>query len=107
MSGDWTPVEPVPGAITVNIGDMLMRWSDDKLKSTLHRVLYPSATNGVPFEDRYSIAYFTQANKKAIVQGPGGKYPPISGEDYLQMRIRSNYSGTNVSSGQSSVPDSK
>ena len=46
-----------PGA--VNIGDALMRWSDDKLKSNYHRVRMP-----VPGEDqgsRYSIAYFNQA----------------------------------------------
>ena len=91
-SGHWTPVEPLSGTITVNIGDMLMRWSDDRLKSTLHRVQCPSASNNIPFSDRYSIAYFAQANKAAGVQGELGTYPPITAEDYLQMRIRSNYS---------------
>ena len=37
----WTDVEPLPGVVTCNIGDMLMRWSDDKLLSTLHRVRMP------------------------------------------------------------------
>eukprot|EP01041_Mallomonas_annulata_P006724 gene6724-13621_t len=92
LSGEWTPVEPLEGAITVNIGDMLMRWSDDRLKSTLHRVQYPSVHNKVSCSDRYSIAYFMQADKTAVVQGPLGKYPAITAEEYLQMRIRSNYS---------------
>jgi isopenicillin N synthase-like dioxygenase len=39
----WTDVEPLPGVVTCNIGDMLMRWSDDKLQSTLHRVRMPRA----------------------------------------------------------------
>jgi isopenicillin N synthase-like dioxygenase len=32
-SGDeWTPLEPCEGAICINIGDMLMQWSDDKVR---------------------------------------------------------------------------
>ena len=37
----WYPVPPVEDAITVNIGDMLMAWSDGRLKSNLHRVKAP------------------------------------------------------------------
>jgi len=104
-NGEWTAVGPVEGAITVNIGDMLMRWSDDQLKSTLHRVTYPcyekdekngekdgkTDGNGVSFKERYSIAYFMQANKSAVICGPQKKYPPITAGDYIQMRIKSNY----------------
>lgn len=36
--GKWTKMDPIPGAITVNIGNMLMRLSDNKLKLTYHRV---------------------------------------------------------------------
>ena len=32
MGDEWTPCNPQQGAITVNIGDALMYWSDDKLK---------------------------------------------------------------------------
>jgi isopenicillin N synthase-like dioxygenase len=38
---EWTLVDPVEDAITINIGDMLMRWSDDRLKSNFHRVKPP------------------------------------------------------------------
>jgi len=103
LTGLWTPVEPVAGAITVNIGDMLMRWSDDRLKSTLHRVQYPSSDNDLSCSDRYSMAYFMQANKSAVVQGPLGKYEPITAADYLQMRIRSNYS-TATSPSPTNIP---
>ena len=40
---EWTDVEPKAGYITCNIGDMLKRWSDDQLQSTLHRVRMPHA----------------------------------------------------------------
>ncbi|MCS6758150.1 MAG: hypothetical protein MO852_02850 [Candidatus Devosia euplotis] len=71
----WTDVEPKSGVVTCNIGDMLMRWSDDKLLSTLHRVRMPA-----PHEylgPRYSLPFFCQANKDAIIQGPEGKYEPL------------------------------
>jgi isopenicillin N synthase-like dioxygenase len=85
----WTPIEPAEGVITCNIGDMLMRWSDDQLQSTFHRVKNPG-----PDEyqgARYSLAFFCQANRDAVVEGPGKKYEPITAEDYLAWRINSNF----------------
>jgi isopenicillin N synthase-like dioxygenase len=41
LSSVQVPASPLEGAITVNIGDILMRWSDDTLKSTYHRVRVP------------------------------------------------------------------
>jgi isopenicillin N synthase-like dioxygenase len=84
----WTDVEPKPGVVTCNIGDMLMRWSDDRLLSTLHRVRMPAQNEYLG--PRYSLPFFCQANKDAIIQGPGGKYAPISAGDYLQQRIAAN-----------------
>lgn len=85
----WTSVIPRDDIITCNIGDMLMRWSDDQLKSTLHRVRMPTlAEAGQP---RYSMAFFCQANKSVTIQGPNGKYPPITAHDYLQHRIAANF----------------
>ena len=73
---EWTDVAPLPGVITCNIGDMLMRWSDDQLQSTLHRVRmpYPNEYLG----SRYSLPFFCQANRDAIIQGPGKVYAPIT-----------------------------
>ncbi|ARU56437.1 oxidoreductase [Oleiphilus messinensis] len=85
----WTDVIPQDGLITCNIGDMLMRWSDDKLKSTLHRVRMPRADEYQGA--RYSMAYFCQANKDIIIQGPEKKYAKISAEDYLLQRINANF----------------
>ncbi|WP_249976238.1 isopenicillin N synthase family dioxygenase [Vreelandella olivaria] len=85
----WTSVIPRDDIITCNIGDMLMRWSDDTLKSTLHRVRMPTPEEaGQP---RYSMAFFCQANKGVTIQGPNGKYPPITAHDYLQQRIAANF----------------
>ena len=40
-TGLWHSCDPVLGTITVNIGDALQYWSDDRLKSTFHRVRIP------------------------------------------------------------------
>ena len=85
----WTDVEPLPGVITCNIGDMLMRWSDDKLLSTLHRVRMPRIDEYLG--PRYSMAFFCQANTDAVIQGPGKRYAPITAHDYLQQRIAANF----------------
>lgn len=88
----WTSVIPRDGIITCNIGDMLMRWSDDQLKSTLHRVRMPRPEE--PRGPRYSMAFFCQANRDVMIQGPGGKYPAISAADYLRQRIDANFAAT-------------
>ncbi|GBQ69176.1 isopenicillin N synthase [Komagataeibacter intermedius NRIC 0521] len=85
----WTDVPPVAGAVTCNIGDMLMRWSDDRLKSTLHRVRMPRRDEYLG--PRLSLPFFCQANRDAVIQGPQKKYAPITARDYLDERIRANY----------------
>ncbi|RMX99377.1 hypothetical protein D0867_12125 [Hortaea werneckii] len=37
----WTRIDFAPGDIVCNIGDLLMSWSDDRFKSTFHRVKAP------------------------------------------------------------------
>ncbi|GGE24767.1 2OG-Fe(II) oxygenase [Primorskyibacter flagellatus] len=85
----WTDVPPLDGVITCNIGDMLMRWSDDKLQSTLHRVRMPKPEEYLG--PRYSMVYFAQANTDTMLTGPEGKYEPMTGGDYIRMRLGANY----------------
>jgi isopenicillin N synthase-like dioxygenase len=85
----WTDVPPLPGVITCNIGDMLMRWSDDKLLSNLHRVRMPKP--GHYLGPRYSMAFFCQANTDVVLKGPEGKYDPMTADDYMQMRLGANF----------------
>ncbi|MGI3785218.1 MAG: 2OG-Fe(II) oxygenase family protein [Janthinobacterium lividum] len=87
----WTPVAPAGDVITCNIGDMLMRWSDDQLPSNFHRVRGPR-----PGEDqgpRYSMAFFAQANTDAVMESASGAWEPITAGEFLQQRIRANYGG--------------
>ncbi|MGC5246739.1 isopenicillin N synthase family dioxygenase [Gordonia sp. DT219] len=90
----WTPVEPSDEAITCNIGDMLMRWSDDVLASNFHRVRPPR--RGEDLGSRYTIAYFAQADTDVLIESAGGTYPPITAGDYIAQRISANFDDAKV-----------
>ncbi|KDR77895.1 hypothetical protein GALMADRAFT_94385 [Galerina marginata CBS 339.88] len=55
--GVFIPVPPIPGSIVVNAGDFLMRWSNDTIKSTVHRVRAPGGSDYAVIPSRYSIPY--------------------------------------------------
>jgi isopenicillin N synthase-like dioxygenase len=88
-TGEWIDAPVVPGAFIVNIGDCLMRWTNDIYVSTPHRVINRSE------RERYSIAFFYDPNPDAIVetvpscvgQGERVRYPPILAADYLKGRL--------------------
>jgi isopenicillin N synthase-like dioxygenase len=88
-AGRWVEAPVVPDAFIVNIGDCLMRWTNDVYVSTPHRVVNRSA------RERYSIAFFYDPNPDAQVEtipscigeGQVGIYPPILAADYLAMRL--------------------
>jgi isopenicillin N synthase-like dioxygenase len=86
--GDWIDVPHIDGAFVVNIGDCLMRWTNDLYVSTPHRVLPPK-------KSRRSIAFFLDPNPDAIVTAlPGtgpAKYGAITGADYLRSRLDATY----------------
>ncbi len=93
--GEWLFVPPVKNALVVNVGDCLMRWSDDYLVSTPHRVIAdPSIKTGM-VPERFSIAFFCNANKDTLIEclpflkkpGVAPKYPPINAFDYLKGRL--------------------
>ena len=89
----WTKVEPdvESNAIICNIGDLLMSWSDDRFKSTFHRVKAP-CEEGDYYGERYSIAFFNQPCKDAKIQGPLKKYPLVTGEEFTRNAMKRNFS---------------
>ncbi len=90
--GRWVDAPAVPGAFICNVGDCLMRWTNDIYVSTPHRVVKPAA-------ERFSIALFVDPNPDALVSaipscvapGESPRYAPITANDYLQQRFASTY----------------
>jgi isopenicillin N synthase-like dioxygenase len=97
-SGEWININRVPGAFVINIGDMMMRWTNDKWVSTVHRVVNPPFVNGRS-ERRLSIAAFCGPNYDTMVEclpncsSPGNppRYQPITAGDYAYMRAANRY----------------
>lgn len=90
----WTPVSAQPGAIVVNLGDMMARWTNDRWRSTLHRVVVPPLGSTQPTR-RQSIAFFHNANYHAVVQclpgclapGEQPRYPPVVAGPHLMAKF--------------------
>ena len=91
--GEWVAAPSIEGAFVCNIGDCLMRWTNDVYVSTPHRVVSP------PGRERYSIAFFLDPNPDTVVavlpscRGPGGseRYAPIVAAEYLRSRLDPTY----------------
>ncbi|THU82718.1 oxidoreductase [Dendrothele bispora CBS 962.96] len=82
--GVFIPAPPVHGAIVFKIGDFLMRWSNDTLKSTLYRVRAPPRKDGDSgiTRERFSIPYFISANKEMIIDCLPGCFGPDRPKKY-------------------------
>ncbi|MGD9967631.1 MAG: isopenicillin N synthase family dioxygenase [Hyphomonadaceae bacterium] len=93
--GAWLDVDPPEGALVVNVGDMLQRLTNDRLRSTTHRVVNPKPERAhLP---RYSIPFFLHFAPDYLIETlPGcvsakepNRYPnPITAQDFLYERLR-------------------
>lgn len=93
MSGEWIEAPPIPGTLVCNIGDLLERWSNDRFRSTVHRVINRSGN------ERYSIPIFFDPNTDTIVDPcdlgvsvADRKYEPISAGEYIVGRNKRSFS---------------
>ncbi|KAG9247281.1 hypothetical protein BJ878DRAFT_493437 [Calycina marina] len=100
-NGTFIDATPISGTVVINAGDLLARWSNDSIKSTLHRVVEPPAsTEGNTHPARYSVAYFCNPNFDSQIEAIEGtyggdkgerKYAGINSGDYLEMRLAATY----------------
>jgi isopenicillin N synthase-like dioxygenase len=92
--GQWIPVSPKPGELVVNIGDMLQRLTNGRLRSTSHRVVNPPAERrgharySMPFFLHFRSDFMIEALPGTVPDGEQPKWPPITADDYLQERLR-------------------
>jgi isopenicillin N synthase-like dioxygenase len=92
-SRGWIHADPVEGTYVVNLGDMIARWTNDRYRSTLHRVVNTSG------RERHSVPFFYVGNYDHTVaciptclgEGERAKYPPTTVEAHLREMYRRTY----------------
>lgn len=91
--GKWIPITALPEQIVVNVGDMLARLTNNKLKSTIHRVVNPPRE--LMHTSRYSIPFFMHPRSEMDLtclescideQNPKA-YPDATAGEYLTERL--------------------
>ena len=94
VKGDrWINADPVPGTFVVNLGDMIARWTNDRYRSTLHRVVNTSGA------ERYSVPFFFSGNPDhevsclptCLAEGDQPHYPSTTVEAHLMDMYRRTY----------------
>ena len=90
LSGAWVPAPPIPGALVVNIGDLLARWSNDRYRSTPHRVTNRSGRERLSIATFYDPDYISpvDASELGMATTDTARYPVVSAGDYIIGRIR-------------------
>ncbi len=93
-------VEPVAGALTVNLGDMLRVWSNDRVRSPVHRVLAD------PERHRYSAPFFLNPRYDTVcepllegpVRGDAPRFRPVSWAHFRDQRSAGDFAdgGTEI-----------
>ena len=92
-SHGWIHAPPLPGTFVCNIGDLLARWTNDRYRSTRHRVVNLSG------RARYSAPFFFQGNPDVAVEclpgcrteGEPARYPPTTPAAHLEEMFRLTY----------------
>lgn len=91
---NWVPVTSLPEQIVVNVGDMLQRLTNNRLKSTTHRVVNPPRE--MWHTSRYSIPFFLHPKSEmpldclasCVSDEHPSEYAPITAGEYLDERLR-------------------
>ena len=86
LDGSWADAPYVPDAFTVNVADLLARWTGDTWRSTRHRVLPPS--DQAPEEELISLIVFLEAEVDTVITPVTGnrELAPVVAGEWLRSR---------------------
>lgn len=94
-NGSWLAVNPPPGSLVVNVGDMLQRLTNHVLPSTTHRVVNPKPERSrfprysTPFFLHFNPDYEIRTLPSCISAERPDRYPdPLTSQDFLEIRLR-------------------
>ena len=98
--GSWLDVQPGPGQLAVNLGDMMQRWTNDRWKSTVHRAVNPPPDRRRESR-RQTVGYFLHPNYDAEIacldsccgEGSPAKYGPIMAGDHMREKMERRIDG--------------
>ncbi|MFM1808746.1 MAG: hypothetical protein RLZZ242_1471, partial [Bacteroidota bacterium] len=93
LDGAWIDAIAAPDELMINVGDMLSRHTNNRLKSTIHRVINPDRAQN---ESRYSIPFFMHPKKTmplnvlphCITADQPKLYEDITAGEFLDERLR-------------------
>ena len=92
--GKWIPITAVQDCLVVNVGDMLQRYTNGRLKSTVHRVVTPPQEKMKT--SRFSVPFFMHANpdmdlsclSTCVSEDNPKQYEDITAEGFLMQRLK-------------------
>lgn len=92
--GKWIPIIALPNQLVINVGDMLERLTNGKLKSTIHRVVNPP--RHLMNSPRYSIPFFMHprsdmslaALPNCVTASNPKQWPDITAGEFLNQRLK-------------------
>lgn len=90
VAGEWLSAQVIPGTFVVNVGDMLMRWTNGVYRSSMHRVMHAQSAAA-----RYSMAFFYGCKyatpiapiAQCVPAGEEPTYEPVVAGEYSAMRL--------------------
>ncbi|XP_033741783.1 2-oxoglutarate-dependent dioxygenase ecdK-like [Pecten maximus] len=88
LNGKYIPATPIPDTVLINIGDLMQRWTADRLTATKHRVVIPKEELR-KMMNRQSIAFFIQPDDEVMIRSldKSDKFEPIQSLQYLLDRL--------------------
>jgi len=95
-SGEWVAAPPVPETLVLNIGDLLARWSNDRYRSTPHRVTNRSGRERLSIATFYDPDFVTMVDpaQLGLSTDETPSYAPVSAGDYIMGRINASQKHT-------------
>jgi isopenicillin N synthase-like dioxygenase len=93
-AGAWVDIPVAPDSLIVNIGELMARWTNDRWKATLHRVVNPPPEQASASR-RLSLVFFHNPNYDApvaalpgtVAEGEAPKYPPTTSGEHLRAQF--------------------
>ncbi|HYP83660.1 isopenicillin N synthase family dioxygenase [Variovorax sp.] len=87
-SGAWIDAPPRPGALIINVGDLLTRWTNGRFRSAVHRVVNASGNERFSIPQFHHLNYFAEVNPSDIPGGGESVYPAITAGEFVSAGFR-------------------